>query len=278
MSIDATRWAWMHRDIKPTQKLILLALADRADEKHRCWPSLRRLAFDTGFDERTIKSALRAMCEQGIINRTETQGRGYTYYLVDVNGREDTPLTGCTGYKNVPPSSNAGASDVPPASDVPGTLDVPPPPSSSVPPPPSLDAPRIYHESINEPSEKKRARKPKVEKLNFGTFGNVKMTQQEHDKLFSDHPDLAEAAIEKLDSYIGSTGKSYKSHYMTMFSWVLDAVRDERGSSLPNRRASPGNGFNAAPSLVTEANMQTVREVLEGRKRQAEAGYAAQRG
>ncbi len=70
MSIDATRWAWMQRGLRPTQKIVLLSLADRANEEHICWPSLRRLSQDTELDERTVNAALRQMCTAGIIART----------------------------------------------------------------------------------------------------------------------------------------------------------------------------------------------------------------
>ena len=114
MSLDATRWAWC-LNVTPSQKLLLLSLADRADEHHRCWPSLTRLSKDTGLDERTINTALRQLCEDGLVVRVETPGRGYTYTLIGVSGREDNapaniaptskvyPPQNCTPCKNAPP-------------------------------------------------------------------------------------------------------------------------------------------------------------------------------
>lgn len=49
MSIDATIWAWKLA-LKPTQKLLLLSLADRANEKHGCFPSIQRIENDTGLN------------------------------------------------------------------------------------------------------------------------------------------------------------------------------------------------------------------------------------
>ena len=99
MSLDATRWAWS-LSIRPSQKLILLSLADRADEHHRCWPSLRRLAKDTGLDERTINAAILQLCEDGILRRFDRgPGKGYSYTLIGVSGREDVPQN-CTPHKN----------------------------------------------------------------------------------------------------------------------------------------------------------------------------------
>lgn len=42
MSIDATRWAWTQQ-ITPSQKIVLLSLADRAGEDGYCYPSMARL-------------------------------------------------------------------------------------------------------------------------------------------------------------------------------------------------------------------------------------------
>ena len=120
MSLDATRWAWS-LSIRPSQKLVLLSLADRADEHHRCWPSLRRLTKDTGLDERTINAAIVQMCEDGILLRSDRgPGKGYAYTLVGVPGREDPPQKRtpcknegggqkCTPRKNGPiPPQNCG--------------------------------------------------------------------------------------------------------------------------------------------------------------------------
>jgi pyocin large subunit-like protein len=123
MSIDAIRWAWTIQGLRPAQKLILLSLADRADEQHMCWPSLRRISHDTGLDERTITTSLQRMCEAGIISRVETPGKGYTYTLLGVSGREDTPL------------KNGGAKTTPLKNDPPQKCSIPPSFLQSDPPP-----------------------------------------------------------------------------------------------------------------------------------------------
>lgn len=101
MSIDATRWAWSLQGIRPTQKLVLLSLADRAGENHVCWPSLQRLAFDTGLDVKTIRTCLIDLAQAGIVSRREVRGRGYEYALIGVEGREKQTIL--TDYrKNTP--------------------------------------------------------------------------------------------------------------------------------------------------------------------------------
>ncbi len=93
MSTDATRWAWK-ADLKPASlKLVLLSLADRADETHCCFPSASRLSDDTGLDLKTVKSNLRKLSEAGVIEDTgRRKGRTRSvkvWRLMGVVGRHD---------------------------------------------------------------------------------------------------------------------------------------------------------------------------------------------
>lgn len=88
MSLDATCWAWQQK-VRPTQKLVLLSLADRADEKHQCHPSIARLEADTGLYRETIMEAIAAMEEAGILAVDRSHGRGNRYRLLGVVGRHD---------------------------------------------------------------------------------------------------------------------------------------------------------------------------------------------
>ena len=57
-------------------------------------------------------------------------------------------------------------------------------------------------------------------KHRHGTHGNVLLTDDELEKLESRFPDDWRRRIDDLSHYIGSTGKSYKSHYMTILNWA----------------------------------------------------------
>lgn len=70
MSRLATNWAW-DLDIKPaTLKLILLSMADRADEYHTCYPSNSRLEKDTGLNIKTVQTGILKLIEMGLIKDT----------------------------------------------------------------------------------------------------------------------------------------------------------------------------------------------------------------
>lgn len=123
MSLDATRWAWM-QNIKPTMKLILLSLADRADEKHACHPSIERLQSDTGLNRKTIVSGIKKMSELGLIlvgKKPQTKGKfsSNTYQLIGVIGREEPqPKNGTRVENNQDPKTGHGSDSPRPKNDL----------------------------------------------------------------------------------------------------------------------------------------------------------------
>ena len=75
MSRATTDWAW-GLELKASQKLLMLSLADRADESHCCYPSIQRLVKDTGMDRKTIGKWIGQMIDDGLITDTgERKGK-----------------------------------------------------------------------------------------------------------------------------------------------------------------------------------------------------------
>ena len=75
----------------------------------------------------------------------------------------------------------------------------------------------ILDESNDSPPP---APKPaKTIKHKYGEYNNVLLTDDELEKLKSEYPDYQDR-IERLSSYVASTGKSYKSHYATIRNWA----------------------------------------------------------
>lgn len=81
MSLDATRWAWMQGDLRPIQKLILLALADRENGQGFAYPSHAALVSDTGADLKSVKKSLKELAELGLISDTGER-KGHTKQIV----------------------------------------------------------------------------------------------------------------------------------------------------------------------------------------------------
>lgn len=78
---------------------------------------------------------------------------------------------------------------------------------------------RLVEESIEEYIEPPAAAPPKPTKHKYGEYKNVLLTDDELEKLKDEYPDY-ESRIERLSSYVASTGKSYKSHYATIRNWA----------------------------------------------------------
>lgn len=72
MSVDATIWAWSltKQQVSSLEKLILLSLADRADEQNECYPSKERLAQDICADRKTIFSCINSLIKKGFLELT----------------------------------------------------------------------------------------------------------------------------------------------------------------------------------------------------------------
>jgi hypothetical protein len=87
MSHKATHWAWTVKDISSSEKLILLALADRHNaDTGDCFPSLDRIAEDTCTSRDTARRATQSLEQKGLISRVlvaDVHGRtlGYKYHL-----------------------------------------------------------------------------------------------------------------------------------------------------------------------------------------------------
>ena len=53
--------------ITSTEKFVLVCLANRCNENATCFPSLEKIASDTGFSSRTAHRAVKALQEKGYI-------------------------------------------------------------------------------------------------------------------------------------------------------------------------------------------------------------------
>jgi hypothetical protein len=63
-------WAFKQKNLPPTRKFVLVALAERCNKDTlRCDPSIERLSEDTCLNERSVRRALADLCESGLIGR-----------------------------------------------------------------------------------------------------------------------------------------------------------------------------------------------------------------
>jgi hypothetical protein len=81
MSMAALRWARGVRGITSTQKLVLWALADMANDYAEAWPSATALAVDCCLSERAVRSAFADLEARGLIAGDHAYGRSTRWRL-----------------------------------------------------------------------------------------------------------------------------------------------------------------------------------------------------
>ena len=94
------------------------------------------------------------------------------------------------------------------------------------------------------PLEGERPRKHK-----YGEYKNVLLTDDELEKLKAEYADYLDR-IERLSSYIASTGKTYKSHYATIRNWARADAEKGRGNGA-RQTSSPQRNAEKTPRYGT---------------------------
>lgn len=86
MSIAALNWAWDQTDLSSSAKLVLVALADRANDDGKCWPGMDKVAERACMSTRQVSRHLTTLEDMGLLSRRRlrrddgTLGR-YVYRL-----------------------------------------------------------------------------------------------------------------------------------------------------------------------------------------------------
>ena len=87
MSIEAINWALnCVSGITSTQKAILIALADRANEENKCWPSYEDICERSCANRKSVVSAIKKLEEAGLIKKTRRYSKSTVYELLISTG------------------------------------------------------------------------------------------------------------------------------------------------------------------------------------------------
>jgi hypothetical protein len=83
---------------------------------------------------------------------------------------------------------------------------------------------RLGKESIGEviipEPEAEKTKKEKPVRHKYGEYNNVLLTDEDYQKLQAEFPSDYKDRIERLSSYMASTGKTYKNHLATIRNWA----------------------------------------------------------
>ncbi|MBQ0112895.1 MAG: helix-turn-helix domain-containing protein [Bacteroidales bacterium] len=97
MGVEATRFAWgvnlSDYKKRSTKRLVLLALADRANKEGICFPSVARISEDTCLDRKTIMSTIQDLISMNILVDTgERKGATMQVRVLQVNMSFKAPV------------------------------------------------------------------------------------------------------------------------------------------------------------------------------------------
>ena len=65
----------------------------------------------------------------------------------------------------------------------------------------------------------------------YGTFGNVMLTEEEHEKLLKEIPHAGDL-IERFSKRLAAKGYKYSDHYAALLVWNAEDFKDESTSSF----------------------------------------------
>lgn len=86
MSVSVMTAVWAI-DLPASQKIVLLALADAANDDGHCWPGMASLSRKCSKSERTVQAMLAELEAAGHLSRVQNPGKGCNYYVHPRNSR-----------------------------------------------------------------------------------------------------------------------------------------------------------------------------------------------
>jgi predicted phage replisome organizer len=112
--------------------------------------------------------------------------------------------------------------------------------------------------------------KNKPSKHKYGEYKHVLLTDEEHTKLINEYGDIfTEKCIKHLDEYMEMIGKKYKSCYLAIRKWVVEAVNKKEGNSYGNgvrgdKQCNDKNQYNVKTGFGGLTDEERARAKAEG--------------
>jgi hypothetical protein len=104
-------------DLPDSDKIVLLALADCANDEGHCWPSVASLVRKCSKSERTIQASIKRLVDEGLLIRREVFGKGCNYTVLPRTPAAAAPRNARTPAETAPPqplrATPAAAADKP---------------------------------------------------------------------------------------------------------------------------------------------------------------------
>lgn len=151
-------------EMPPTQKSVLISLADNANDQGVCWPSIPTISRRTCFSERAVQNAIKWLECYRLLKADRSNGRHTSYTLTPRDYLMETPAADAPAQQMRGRRKVTGAADAPTPA---GNAGVPP---QQVRQPPQ-QVPSNRKEPSGEPSENRQGAPAKKAKAGKPTTG-----------------------------------------------------------------------------------------------------------
>ncbi|EHG6501746.1 helix-turn-helix domain-containing protein [Salmonella enterica] len=205
----------------PLRKLVLIKLADNANDEGECWPSYQHIADQCEVSRSTVKSHIRALEDMGLLKR-EFRRKGElnqsnVFYLTLDNAQQIPPESGGAGADR----GGAGADRGGAGADLGGGAGA---------------DPRTYHsfEPVKEPLERKK--KPSSMPEGFSPSAS-------HQKMAEEFGISLQDEFDKFTDHHLSKGSKFIDWSRALNTWIRNARGFQKSRSC--------NSFSKPSSAIT---------------------------
>lgn len=207
----------------PLRKLVLIKLADNANDNGECWPSYQHIADQCEVSRSTVKSHIRALEDMGLLKR-EFRRKGElnqsnVFYLTLDNAQQIQPESGGAGAAR----GGAGAARGRAGADLGGGAGA---------------APRTYHsfEPVKEPLERKK--KPSSMPEGFSPSAS-------HQKMAEEFGISLQDEFDKFTDHHLSKGSKFIDWSRALNTWLRNARGFQKSRSC-NSFAKPSSAITVS--------------------------------
>ncbi|PHM33564.1 helix-turn-helix domain-containing protein [Xenorhabdus innexi] len=208
------------------RKLVLIKLADNANDKGECWPSYRHIADHCECSKSAVRSHIHALIKMGLLTKENRlgnhNGKGNASNVYYLNLSAD-PVPS----KSTPPVSPKSLSPVPPENTPVPFADLPVPSDDSPPMPP--DGTRISHsfEPVKEPVISANEKPSRKAEIPYPLPDNFFPTEQ-HQGLASELGVNLREEFLKFADHHASKGNRFVDWGRALNSWLRNAKAYQR--------------------------------------------------
>ncbi|WPD00649.1 helix-turn-helix domain-containing protein [Proteus terrae] len=215
----------------PSRKLVLIKLADNANDKGECFPSYQHVADQCEISRRSVINHIDALCEQGLVRkvyRSGEKGNSSNIYILNLDGAKTSPHS----EKSAPEVVN----------NFHQPSEITSPYSENIAPPHSeKSAPRTSHsfEPVNEPI--------------------IEPNTQAENTACPSEPENQSASIHQMSSKYAFEGEVIRLNHKDFAEWQslysnIDLVHELKRLDIEFRAAKPKNWFITASQKLNYQN------------------------